>query len=103
MPATPVGFDQTVRIDLHQCTGGSQFNPDWVSHATRADAIAGEQTALRRQGQNTGIFMKKTPVALDGSVIPHGRVHGSSSQNRALTGQQKAGQQALSIAVNPSG
>ena len=103
MPPAPVGFEVALSIGLQEGAGGSQFNPDGVSHAARAETVTGEQTALRRQGQHSRIVKQKAPVALHGWVCPHGCVHRWRGQNWALTSQQKTGQQSLAITLHPTG
>ena len=55
MSPAPVGFEVALSIGLQEGAGGSQFNPDGISHAARTQTITGEQTPLRRQGQHSRI------------------------------------------------
>ena len=101
-PATPIHGGSTLGLIAMQGTLRRQLNQLWGSHASITHSITGEQAWRGSQSQHAVIFSQQIPIAANGGMAPHPRVHGCCCNNGAFAGQQNAGQQSIPEALRPS-
>ena len=100
--SAPVLLCNGTGVTTAEQAGGRQLDQQRIRHAPIAMAIAGQKAWLRQQGNHAREGLHQVPVALNGGVVPHRRIHGDGSQDRTLASQEHACEQTIPRSLAPA-